>query len=500
MKYIVMPDQMRLIEQQAFDSGIPSILLMEQAARAVFEAFIKRVGNPKDKTALFLIGTGNNGGDGLALARLFTLCGGKARLVLTGEPKTPDAKANFAYAKALDIPFIHWSSSANESSLLPKPDYVFDAVFGLGFRGQLPAQVSRLFKAVSAFSAPCFAIDAPSGFDSLTGEVSPGTLAADVTYALGHLKFGQCFTRLPAILGELVDLPLGLPARAYEAPGLSSLITSLEASDLKDHLPKRARNAHKGTMGRVLLYMGSPGMAGAAGMAAQAALSCLRSGAGLVTIACEKEIFPILQTLAPNATCLPIEQAVINPPPYDVFAVGCGLSKSDAIWENILRLWKPDKPSVWDADALNMLAERPMNLGSKAVLTPHPGEAARLLNLTAPDVTFDLLGSAFELQRRYGGTVVMKDAHTIIRSETRTGVNLIGSPALAKGGSGDSLAGIIAALLAQTRGKEPFDSACTACLWHGLAGRRAEAKMGVLSPLSSDVIACLGEVAVNPEG
>lgn len=499
MQTILMPDQMRLLEEQTFALGVPSLLLMENAARAVFDALCSQFGPVYGKTALFLIGQGNNGGDGLALARLFALHGGKARLVLLGEPKTPDSKANFAYTRALGLPYLHFIEGTQADALLPQTDFVIDAVFGLGFRGQLPEQVARLFAAVSGWGSTFIALDMPSGFDSLSGEISPGTLKADYTYALGHLKTGHCFTRLPAVLGTVKVLSLGFPQEVYQVPGLSALITSLEPADLPLRLPKRASNAHKGDAGRLLMYMGSMGMAGAAGMAAQAAIAALRSGAGLVTIACEPEVIPILQTLAPNATCLPIKEALISPPKYDVFAVGCGLSQSDAIWDNILRLWQKDKPSVWDADALNMLAQRPMDLGPLAVLTPHPGEAARLLGVSAPDITFDPLGSAFEIQRRYQGTVVLKDARTLIRDDTRTAVNLIGSPALAKGGSGDSLAGIIAALLAQTRGQAPFDSACVACLWHGLAARRAEAKMGALSPLSSDIVGLLGEVAVNPE-
>ena len=211
MQYIVMPDQMRLIEKLSFDQGIPSLLLMENAARAVFDTFQKSVGNVRGKSALFLIGGGNNGGDGLALARLFALSGGNARLVLISAPKTPDAKANFAYTKALGIPYLHWNERTPPDRLLPRTEYIFDAVFGLGFRGELPAQVARLFKALKEWDTPAYALDVPSGFDSLTGEVAPGTLPAQVTYTLGHLKFGQCFTRLPSVLGEVQVLPIGFP-------------------------------------------------------------------------------------------------------------------------------------------------------------------------------------------------------------------------------------------------------------------------------------------------
>lgn len=492
-----MPDQMTQLEKQAFALGVPSLLLMENAARAVFDDFIARFGPLTGKSAFFLIGEGNNGGDGLALARLFHLAGGEARLILLGEPRTPDAQVNWAYARALGLPFSFFTARTGSEIFPPRqPDFIFDAVFGLGFRGHLPAQAARLFKLVKDLGVPCFALDVPSGFDSLTGEVAPAALTARITYALGHLKIGHCFTRTPAILGEIVVLPIGLPREIYCSPAFSQLITALEPKDLLPRLPQRKKDAHKGTAGRILLYMGSLGMAGAAGIAASAALACLRSGAGLVTIVCENELIPILQTLVPNATCLPLQKALKSPPNYDVFAVGSGLSTDQGIFDNILALWNPDKPSVWDADALNLLSQNPMNLGDKAVLTPHPGEAARLLSVSAPDITFDPLGAAFELQRRYGGTLVLKGAHTFIRDANNTAINFIGSPALAKAGSGDALAGIIAALLAQTRGEDPFASACTACLWHGMAGARAAQKLGVLSPITGDVIACLGEVTV----
>ena len=231
-------------------------------------------------------------------------------------------------------------------------------------------------------------------------------------------------------------------------------------------------------------------------MAASAALACLRSGAGLVTVACEGGLIPTLQALAPNATCVPVAQAAEHPPEYGVFALGCGLGKAEGVWENILALWRPDKPSVWDADALNLLAEHPMALGEQAVITPHPGEAARLLKTSVDKVTRRPLEAAGALREKFGCTVVLKGAVSVIRDKERTALNLAGSPALAKGGSGDALTGVVAALLAQQPGLPPFESACTACLWHGMAGAEAARRLGVLSPLTVDVIICLGPVSL----
>ena len=495
MQTILMPAQMRLLEEQAFSLGVPSLLLMENAARGAYAEIIRTYGDVRGKQILFLIGTGNNGGDGLALARLCKLAGAHPFLVLTGEVKTPDAQANLRYVKALGIPMLNWTSAVAETALPHGVDLIVDAVYGTGFHGELPAQAGRLFRCVAQFQAPCVAIDVPSGMDSLTGHFHLQALPASLTLALGHYKIGHLLTRSPELLGTLHLMPIGIPDKAYEIPALDNLITSLDAEDLQTRLPKRLPNAHKGDNGRVLRYMGSMGMAGAAAMAAQAAEACLRSGAGLLTFVCEPDLIPIFQTLVPNATCVTLDQARKNRPKYDVFASGCGLGQSEAIWENILSLWDREKPSVWDADALNLLARHPMNLGGKAVLTPHPGEAARLLDASPSDIVFDPLAAAFELQRRYGGTVVLKGANTFIRDARSTAINRVGSPALAKGGSGDALAGIIAALLAQQGKEAPIESAKTACLWHGMAGKAAQARLGVLSPLTGDVISSLGLVA-----
>lgn len=490
MQTILTPQQMKMLEEHAFSLGVPSLLVMENAAREAFQALQDVLGGIDGKTILFLIGTGNNGGDGLAMARLCLLAGGKPRVVMLGDPKTKDAQANYAYAKTLEIPFIDFITRHAQ-----EVDAVVDALFGTGFHGELPQETASIINTVNEWDVPRIAVDVPSGLDSSGGLMSQGCFHATHTIALGHLKTGHCLAKDKTKLGKIRVVPIGLPKKAYESLGQDRLITSLEETDLKDYLPKRAPDAHKGDNGRVLMYMGSLGMAGAAGMAAQAALTCLRSGAGLVTIVCEREIIPILQSLVPNAMCVPIEEAVKSRPRYDVFAVGCGLGQSDAIWENIVKLWSPDLPSVWDADALNLLAKNPMRLGEHAVMTPHPGEAARLLNTSAAKVIDNPLSAAERLQKTFGGIVLLKGDVSTIQSENETAFNLVGSPALAKGGSGDALAGMIATLIAQEPGRGLFNAARTASLWHGMAGRSAARQLGLLSPLTKDVIDHLGIVA-----
>ena len=490
MLTILTPQQMNRLEQHAFSLGVPSLLVMENAAREAFLVVEEVLKGVKGKNLLFLIGTGNNGGDGLAMARLCQQKGGKPCIIQLDEAKTPDARTNNAYVQALGIPVLNKEEMEEHSF-----DAVIDALFGTGFHGQLPQSAASLLETVNQWGITRIAIDVPSGLDSETGQQSRDTFCADFTIVLGHLKTGHCITKDKNRIGKVSLVPIGLPKQAYSVLASECLLTALEEEDLKASLPRRAANAHKGDNGRVLMYMGSLGMAGAAGMAAQAALASLRAGAGLLTIACEKEIIPILQTLAPNAMCIPIEEAVKNRPRYDVFAVGCGLGQSKGVWDNILALWSPELPSVWDADALNLLAKNPINLGNYAVITPHPGEAARLMNMSVDELTHSPLNAAKQLQTTYGGVVLLKGDVSLIQSAHETAFNLVGSPALAKGGSGDALAGIIASLIAQEPKRGLFHAVQTACLWHGMAGESAAAQLGLLSPLTTDVIEHLGVVS-----
>ena len=493
MQTILTPDQMRALENSAFSQGVSTLLLMEEAARGAYRVLKDILKGVTGKEILFLIGSGNNGGDGLAMARLCVQDGGLPRMLLIAEPKTPDALTNLAYCQALGIPMLRYAQHPDVQAFR-KPDAVVDAIFGIGFHGAMPASLEPLVQVIDGWQVPVIALDVPSGINAETGTLAGTAVKASHTLAMGHLKTGLCLCRTEHV-GKMRVIPLHLPQRAYPDPCHAGWITALEETDLALLLPRRPRNAHKGSAGRVLLYMGSLGMAGAAGMAAQAAEACLRGGAGLVTVACEPEIIPILQSLVPNAMCLPIADAIKHPPGHDVLALGCGLGQSEEIWENILALWNRGKPSVWDADALNLLANHPMHLGEKAVLTPHPGEAARLLNCGITDVLEKPRDAAKQLQDEYGGTVILKGATSIITNGRQVAFNLVGSPALAKGGSGDALAGIVAALLADSMGDAPFEAARTACLWHGMAGKEAAKEQGERSVLTREVIASLGKVA-----
>ncbi len=466
MHITITPQDMRACEQAAFQSGVPSLLLMENAARAVADAL------PKEGRALFVCGAGNNGGDGLAAARIHALRGGRSVVWLISGARTPDAQTNLAYARALGIPVL-------ESQPLPALegfDVVVDALFGTGLTRAPEGETAAAIEAINQSGLPVVAVDVPSGMDGETGGIPGACIHAHTTVTFHRPKQGLYLTQKREYVGELRVEGIGLPARFDTAVGFPVY----EEDDLPALLPHRARDAHKGDAGRVLLVCGGMGMAGAAAVCASA---CVRAGAGLTTVCCERDIMPVLQTLCPCAMCAE------TPKPYDALAVGCGLGVSEGAWARIRAAFDPEKPSVWDADALNMLATHPeTTLGKRAVLTPHPGEAARLLNVTIPDITSRPIEAAQAIARKYGATVVLKGATSVIVSGEQTALNVVGAPGMAKGGSGDALTGILAALLVHL---PPFEAARVACLWHGMAGKKAEQKKGVLQMTPLDLVDCL---------
>lgn len=475
MKYAITPDAMRQAEQAAFAAGVPSLLLMETAARAAFE--VLRGLLPAGGRAVFLCGPGNNGGDGLAMARMWRLAGGEARIVLPQAPKTPDAQTNLRYAQALGIPI------AAGVDGLDGPDAIVDALFGTGFQGALAqdSAAGLLIAWANAQGCPIVAVDIPSGMDGLSGAAAGACVRATETVTFHCAKQGLLLTARPEQVGRLTVADIGLP------PAQAGILYA-EAADLPRLLPPRRANAHKGDCGRVLIYAGSEGMAGAAGMAA---LACLRAGSGLVTVLCPRAIMPILQKTAPNAMCRAVEEHPVLA--ADVLLMGCGLGENEDTWREIMRLHGADIPAVWDAGALNLLARRPLPLGEKTFITPHVGEAARLLGCAAAEVMADMPAAARRLSQLYHCNVVLKSAVTVIcTADGRLALNAVGSPALAKGGSGDALSGILASLLGQ--GLEPLAAMQAACLWHGLAGRLAGERFGVRSALTGEVIEMLGEV------
>lgn len=498
---------MREKEREAFDRGVPGILLMEHAAMAVVDELEKALGGDcRCKNVLFLCGTGNNGGDGLAAARLFLMRGGRPTAWLSGMPKTEDAKTNLQWLQSCENANVLLLDQMEKDQLPFRNgqtdrswDGYVDALFGTGFHGEvdeLTADMMRVANQTCAPGgrAPVIAVDIPSGMEGDTGRAAETFVRADVTVTFHAPKLGLYLTRERAAVGKIVVADIGLWQWKKEELTMilyeRELYCSVTAPQMLRELPQKEITHHKGSCGRVLIYAGSLGMAGAAAMCAKAAIA---AGAGLTTVACPAEIIPILQTLVPCAMCVDIAQAVKNPPAYDVLAVGCGLGQSEEIWENIQKIYDPEKYTVWDADALNLLAKHPIKLGKHAVITPHIGEAARLLERPRDAVMGDRLGAARALAEKFACTAVLKSDVTVIcgkvEEEWFYTLNAVGTPALAKGGSGDVLTGILAALECTAEGRR--NAAAMACLWHGMAGIVGEEEYGQRELNADELIACL---------
>ncbi len=518
----ITPAQMKELETRFMqETGVPGILLMEHAARGVVEALGRHV--PKTARVLFLCGPGNNGGDGYAAARLWTMGGGEAAVWEVTDQQTGDAKIMRKLA------CYHWPRiliyGADEEFDFSIYDAYVDAVFGTGLSrpidGQPWAMLHHIYDQITVYAGgrdkPVIAVDVPSGLNALTGEIADPLVVvpATETVTFHRPKLGLLLQDGPKVAGKItvhsifIDQVLDTDFdEDEEYPGM----TILEPSDLDD-LPRMfhpAVTAHKGDMGRVVLFCGSRGMAGAAALCANAAM---RTGAGLTNLLCRESILPILQTLAPAATCtiLPEKDGVLLPEAADIAraalekadaaCIGCGLGQTEDLLPLLKVFAEAACPIVWDADALNLLAKQPslLPLPAKDVVTPHPGEAARLLGCAAPEVTGDPLAALDRLHQLCGCTVLLKGARTLITDGENRFCNLYGTPAMAKGGSGDVLTGILTALLARCHARHKEDDETSgdwfadtlvayAALIHGLAGIRAEKLRGTNSVLPTDLI------------
>ena len=505
MKFTITPADMKALESRFMEENdVPGALLMEHAAMGVCDAIARYT----DKgTVVFLCGPGNNGGDGYAAARLWATRGGKAHIVEVTADVHGDARLNRNLAKMLQIPF----QNATEFEELPLCDVIVDALFGTGLSRAVDGYAGSLIHWANDrndFGTPIIAVDIPSGIDGTTGELlGEEAIRATETVTFHRIKQGLLLGDAPDYVGKITVQPIIIP-EGHDPDLEYDGMEILDPADLDDALFRRPQICHKGDFGRVVLFCGSRGMAGAAALCANAAM---RAGAGLTTILCRKSLLPILQTLAPGAMCavLPEKDGLLLPEAAeiarealaraDAACIGCGLGQSSDVMP-ILRLFaEAECPVVWDADALNLLAKTDgiLPLKEADIITPHPGEAARLLDCTPVEVTSDMLAALDRLHDLCGCTVLLKAARTLITDGMDTYCNLHTSPALAKGGSGDVLAGIITALLARRLPEMYaawFDSvhaAAYGALIHGLAGIRAANKFGENCTLPTDIVDCI---------
>lgn len=471
--------QVRALDTAAIEQHqIPGLCLMERAAQAVFQALQQGYLSPTAHLVV-VCGVGNNAGDAYVIARLAHLNGTQVQVLQLGETKKlrGDALVAYQHLQAVGV-----SVQPFTAALLTPATVIVDGIFGTGLDRDVTGDWAAAIAAINAHPAPVVAVDIPSGLQADTGNVLGVAIRAALTVSFIGLKQGLLTGQGAEHCGEWIFDDLQVPAQLYQPIPAST--QRLDATCL-NQLPKRSRNAHKGDFGHVLLLGGDVGMSGAIFLAGQAAA---RVGAGKISIATHPHHAAWLNLAQPELMCRGVEMPDDLQPllaQASVIAIGPGLGQSDWAWLLFNAVIQQQKPLVVDADALNLLAKAPMKL-SQAVLTPHPSEAARLLQSDTAHIQADRFAAVQQLQQKFGGVSVLKGAGTLIaRQDGKLSLCNAGNPGMASGGMGDLLTGIIAGLLAQ--GVELAQAAQIGVCLHAAAGDAA-AQDGERGLLASDLL------------
>lgn len=493
------------------EMGIPSLSLMENAARALTRALHEELPGGLLARPLILCGKGNNGGDGMAVARLLRGQGSVPTVVLLGEPDqlSPDARAQWERLDPAGVPCRILSSEASLGelgALLAQADLAVDALLGTGLGGPAKGLAARAIEALNDSGALVVSVDVPSGLSGDALAPLGPAVEADLTLTLALAKPVLLTPEGAPFCGRVRLLDIGLPPEA--AARVTFAGEALDADWGASRLPTRREGAHKGDLGRLLIVAGGRGRSGAAVLAARGAL---RAGAGLVTVATPASSQPVVAASLPEAMTLPLPETSEGTLSMDALmplleacggadAVGLGPglgtgAETSALCAELYR--RVAQPLALDADGLNAFAGDPAALARHAgerVLTPHPGEMGRLVGEPADHV----LGSRYDLAparaAQWNVTLLLKGYRTLVAVPGRPWrMNLSGGPHMAGPGFGDVLTGVVTALLA--RGMEPFDAASLAAWWHGAAADAAQARLGGFGLLASECADALPGVA-----
>jgi NAD(P)H-hydrate epimerase len=474
-------EQVRAMDRHAIEQlRIPAYELMSRAGVAALR--ILRECWPQASRVLILCGPGNNGGDGYVLARLARAQGVQVHVVALSDPAQLKAEALQAWADFAAAGGVHHSW---EPQCLAGADVVVDAIFGTGLSRPLREEFAAPVRELNASGLPVFALDIPSGLHTDNGRVLGCAVRAQCTLSFVGLKLGYYLDEGPDHLGRLYFDALGVP----ETPAIAAAARRIDAAAIARLLPPRRRSAHKGNHGHVLVIGGGPGMGGAVRLAGEAAL---RVGAGLVTVATCTANVAAINAARPELMCHGVDTAEALERLMlraDVIAIGPGLGTDGWARTLLAKALTWQGPLLLDADALNLLAQQPSRRGDW-ILTPHPGEAARLLGISTQEVQQDRLRAARDLTERYGGTVVLKGANSVVlEAGELPWLCDRGNPGMGTAGMGDVLTGVVAGIAAQATDSKA--AARVGVLVHAQAGDLAAANFGERGLLASDVIGCL---------
>ncbi len=488
--------------------GLPGMVLMENASRAVAENAIEMLGGmgPGSRVIVFC-GKGNNGGDGFAVARYLLSAGADIIVYLLGDQESlsGDAALNCQLFKRLGgvLRGVKHNKDLPASDIYC--DLIVDGLLGTGFKGKTRGLYADAIKNINSIKAPVISIDIPSGVNGDDGQVEGVAIIADRTVTFGLIKCGLLFSPGRELTGKLVTADIGIPTQVVEDRKIDCCL--IDADDVKQTIPLRHPSAHKGDVGHVYILAGSPGMTGAAALCAEGAMRC---GAGLTAVGTPASLNSVMETKLTEAMTHPLpntkdgnlssaglSQIAERLDWADVLAIGPGLGLHDETAELLKGVLKIVKtPIVIDADALNILAKHPNlldNLPANCVLTPHPGEFTRLTGISVKELFNNRTKIVAEAASKWNATVVLKGSPTISASlEGKTFINPTGNAGMATGGTGDVLTGVIAGLIAQ--GVQPVAAAWTGAYLHGKAGDRAADEMGQHGLIASDIVDCLPAV------
>ena len=501
---VVTAQEMRQIDQQTIEQiGIPGAVLMEHAGDAVVQA-IRQHFSECQHVGIF-VGKGNNGGDGLVIARQLAHAGQPIQIFLVSPPESfaGDALTNLQIVQNLDLP-ITLIFSENDlkqfKNQIASSDLIVDSIFGTGLRGGVHGFIGAVINYINELGRPVVAIDLPSGLSADTGLAEGACIQATYTVTMGLPKRGNLIHPGATLTGKLEVADIGFPSSVIDAQNIQ--LNWTQPSDATQMMPSRPRHSHKGTYGRVFVVAASTGMTGAAALTSAGAL---RVGAGLVTLGTPKSLNPILEVKLTEVMTLPLPETAEGSLALEakshiieavertksVLAIGPGLSQHPetvALVHNLI--CETDTPTVIDADGINALSKSKEILSSlspQTVLTPHPGEMARLIGGTVEALEQDRIGIAQRFAETHNVTLVLKGAPTVVaHGNGEVWINSTGNAGMATGGMGDVLTGLIAGLVAQK--VSPFDAAVLGVYLHGLAGDIVAESVGMHGLMAGDVL------------
>ncbi len=506
---VVTAAQMRQIDSYTIDEiGISGIVLMETAGSQIVRKIEQYF--PKAQRIGIFVGKGNNGGDGLVIARQLSHAGREVLIFLVSSPETftGEARINLDIAEKLElnIKVILTDDALKKSHfLVAKCDLLVDAIFGTGLHSEVREPIAKIIDVINEHSIPVLAVDLPSGLNADTGHPLGTCIKADTTITIGLPKRGLLVQPGTELAGNLEIIDIGFPQHVIDAQNINVNWTTEEQAI--DWMPLRFSESHKGTYGRVLVIAGATGMTGAAALTSEAAL---RTGAGSVTLAIPKSLNPIMEVKLSEVMTLPIPEtdtgsiaeSAVSPilehaeKTKSVLAIGPGISQHPETVKFVHQLIRENRKQelglriVIDADGLNALAQEKelvSMLESETVLTPHLGEMSRLTGTSIQTLALDGISAAEEFAKQHKVTLVSKGAPTIIATpKGDMWINSTGNPGMASAGMGDVLTGIIAGLIAQNL---PVDIAAILGVYiHGLAGDIAADKTGMHGLIAGDVL------------